>query len=107
MDEMTGLLAQCGLALVFTNVLLTQLGAPVPATPMLILAGAAAGNGQLAFGPALGLATLATLLGNIPWYFAGRRYGYPILRTLCRISIEPDSCVKRSEDVFGRWGALS
>ena len=104
---MTGLLGQYGLALVFANVLLTQLGAPVPATPMLILAGAAVGNGQLAFGPALGLTMLATLLGNVPWYFAGRRYGYPILRTLCRISIEPDSCVKRTEDIFGRWGALS
>ncbi|HET7597073.1 MAG TPA: VTT domain-containing protein [Burkholderiales bacterium] len=107
MEPITSLLAQYGLVLVFANVLLTQLGAPVPATPILILAGSAVGNGQLAFGPALGLAMLATLLGNMPWYFAGRRYGYPILRTLCRISIEPDSCVKRTEDIFGRWGALS
>jgi membrane protein DedA with SNARE-associated domain len=107
MEEMTGLLVQHGLALVFANVLLTQGGAPVPATPMLVLAGALVARGDLAFGPVLGVAVAATLLGNIPWYLAGRRYGYPILRTLCRISLEPDSCVRRTEGIFGRWGALS
>lgn len=107
MEEMTSLLVQYGLLLVFANVLLTQGGAPVPATPMLILAGALVAQGKLAFGPLLGVSVVATLLGNVPWYLAGRRYGYPILRTLCRISIEPDSCVKRTEDIFVRWGALS
>jgi len=107
MYEMTSLLAQHGLVLVFANVLLTQAGAPVPSTPILIVAGALIAQGQLALAQVLGAATLATLLGNVPWYFAGRRYGYRILRTLCRISIEPDSCVKRTEDVFGRWGTIS
>ena len=107
MEAVTGLLAQHGLLLVFANVLLTQGGVPVPSTPMLIVAGALIAQGQLAFAPALGVATLATLIGNIPWYLAGRRYGYAVLRTMCRISIEPDSCVQRTEDVFGRWGAVS
>jgi len=49
----------------------------------------------------------ASLLGDTPWYFAGRRYGYRILRTLCRISIEPDSCVKQTETIFTRWGPPS
>ena len=104
---MTGLLVQHGLLLLFANVLLTQGGAPVPSTPMLIVAGALVAQGQLGFVPALAVATVATLLGNIPWYAAGRRYGYSVLRTLCRISIEPDSCVQRTENVFGRWGAVS
>ena len=107
MDEMTGLLAQHGLFLVFANVLLTQAGAPVPSTPMLIVAGALAAQGQLGLVLVLAAATFATLLGNVPWYFAGRRYGHRILRTVCRISMEPDSCVQRTEDVFGRWGAIS
>ncbi len=107
MYEITGLLAQHGIVLVFTNVLLTQAGAPVPSTPILIVAGALIAQGQLAWAHVLGAATIATLLGNVPWYFAGRRYGHRILRTLCRISIEPDSCVKRTEDVFGRWGTIS
>jgi membrane protein DedA with SNARE-associated domain len=107
MEDMTSLLAEHGLALVFANVLLTQGGAPVPSTPTLILAGALVAQGQLEFGPVLAAAAAATLLGNVPWYFAGRRYGHAVLRTVCRISIEPDSCVKRTEDIFGRWGAVS
>lgn len=107
MEEMTSLLAQYGLLIVFINVLLTQGGAPIPATPMLILAGALVAQGKLAFGPVLAVSVIATLLGNVPWYLAGRRYGYPILRTLCRISIEPDSCVKHTENIFERWGVLS
>ena len=104
---MTGLLAQHGLLLVFANVLLTQAGAPVPSTPILIVAGAWIAQGQLGWGQVLGAATVATLLGNTPWYFAGRRYGHRILRTVCRISMEPDSCVQRTEDVFARWGTVS
>ena len=107
MEEMTGLLAQYGLLIVFANVLLTQGGAPVPSTPMLVVAGALVAQGQLGFGLTLAVATVATLIGNVPWYLAGRRYGYAVLRTLCRVSIEPDSCVQRTEDVFGRWGATS
>ena len=107
MHEMTGLLAQYGLLLVFANVLLTQAGAPVPSTPMLVVVGAWIAQGQLELAQILAAATIATLLGNVPWYFAGRRYGYRILRTVCRISMEPDSCVQRTEDVFGRWGTIS
>ncbi len=79
MYEMTSLLAQHGLVLVFANVLLTQAGAPVPSTPILIVAGALIAQGQLPLAQVLGAATLATLLGNVPWYFAGRRYGHRIL----------------------------
>lgn len=107
MDDMTGLLAQHGLSLVFTNVLLTQAGAPLPSTPTLIVAGALIAQGQLGLAQVLAVATIATLLGNAPWYFAGRRYGHRILRTVCRISLEPDSCVQRTEDVFDRWGTIS
>jgi membrane protein DedA with SNARE-associated domain len=50
---------------------------------------------------------VASLLGDTPWYLAGRRYGYRILRTICAISIEPDSCVKQTENIFTRWGPVS
>ena len=107
MHEMQSLLAQHGLLLVFSNVLLAQLGVPLPAMPMLIIAGAFAATGQLAPASILGVTLAASLLGDLPWYFAGRRYGYRILNILCRISIEPDSCVKQTEDIFERWGAPS
>lgn len=107
MHELTGLLAQHGLLIVFVNVLLTQLGLPVPAVPMLVVAGAFALQGEFGFGALLLIATSAALLGDLPWYFAGRRYGHRVLRTLCRIAVEPDSCVKQTETIFERWGASS
>jgi membrane protein DedA with SNARE-associated domain len=107
MEEMTELLAQYGLLLVFANVLMTQSGVPLPAVPMLIVAGAFVGQGQLALVPLILVSVTASLIGDTLWYFAGRRYGYRILRTLCRVAIEPDSCVKQTENIFERWGAPS
>jgi len=107
LEEMTGLLAQYGLALVFANVLLTQLGAPVPAIPMLIIAGALAQSGQLSAAGVLAVAVAASLAGDLPWFVAGRAYGHRVLGALCRIAIEPDTCVKQTENTFGRWGAPS
>jgi membrane protein DedA with SNARE-associated domain len=107
MEEMTRLLTQHGLALVFANVLLTQAGVPVPAIPILIVAGAFVAQGQIGPASLILVAVVASLIGDTLWYFAGRRYGYRILRTLCRVSIEPDSCVKQTENIFERWGAPS
>src|SRR5688572_13605780 len=107
MDALTQLLAQHGLTLVFVNVLLAQLGVPLPAVPMLVVAGALLADGTLHVIPLAAVVVVASLLGDTPWYLAGRRYGYGILRTLCRISIEPDSCVKQTETIFRRWGPPS
>jgi len=106
-DELTGLLAQHGLALVFANVLLTQSGVPIPAVPILVVAGAFVSQGQIALAPLILVSVVASLIGDTLWYLAGRRYGYRILRTLCRVAIEPDSCVKQTENIFERWGAPS
>jgi membrane protein DedA with SNARE-associated domain len=106
-EELTGLLAQHGLTLVFINVLLTQSGVPVPSMPMLIIAGAFVAQGQLSLAGLLLLTVVASLIGDTAWYLAGRRYGYRVLRTLCRVAIEPDSCVKQTENIFERWGAPS
>lgn len=107
MHELTELLARYGLLLVFGNVLLTQVGIPVPAMPMLVVAGALAAQGEFGFAALIAVALAAALLGDIPWFLAGRRFGHRVLRTLCRIAIEPDSCVKQTENIFERWGAPS
>ena len=107
MEALRQLLAEHGLTLVFANVLLAQLGLPLPAMPMLIVAGALVADGSLHVVPLALVVIVASLLGDMPWYFAGRRYGYRVLRTLCRISIEPDSCVKQTENIFTRWGPPS
>lgn len=107
MEQMTSLLAQYGLALVFVNVLLVQAGAPVPAVPMLMVAGALAVGGTLSLPAIVLVAVAASLLGDLIWYAAGRYYGLRVLQLLCRISISPDTCVSQTESRFRRWGALS
>ena len=93
-----------GYALLFAIVLAEQLGLPVPAAPMLMAMGALAGLGKFSFGGALIVAAIAALLSDSIWYEIGRRRGRSVLNLLCRISIEPDSCVRKTEDVFVRYG---
>ena len=107
MQEMTGLLAHYGLALVFLNVFLVQAGAPVPAVPTLMVAGAFAVGGGMSLPAILGVAVVASLLGDLIWYVIGRTYGLRVLQLLCRVSISPDSCVRQTEDRFLRWGVPS
>jgi membrane protein DedA with SNARE-associated domain/rhodanese-related sulfurtransferase len=97
-------MAPFGLGLVFLNVLLEQLGLPVPALPTLVVAGALAADGRL---PALGVcavALAASLIGDSSWYLAGRTYGVRVMRLLCRISLTPDTCVSQTQASFERWG---
>lgn len=96
-----------GLLVVFLNVLLEQLGVPVPTYPVLFVTGALAARGVLPGWALLGVAVLACLIADTAWYLAGRRYGRRVLRLLCRISLSPDSCVRQTESVFSRWGAPS
>jgi membrane protein DedA with SNARE-associated domain len=105
MSDALAFLMQHRYAVLFSVVLLEQLGLPIPATPFLLGAGALAGMGQLSFGAALGLAVSASFASDLVWYQAGRRRGGSILRLLCRISLEPDSCVRRTENTFARYGA--
>lgn len=94
-------------ALLFGIVLAEQLGIPLPSVPVLLAAGALAGLGRIDAGHALALAVLATVTADLVWFEAGRRRGNRVLKFVCRVSLEPDSCVRRTEDVFGRYGPRS
>jgi membrane protein DedA with SNARE-associated domain/rhodanese-related sulfurtransferase len=107
MHEIVGLLSQYGLALVFANVLVEQLGLPVPAIPTLVVAGALAADGKLSAPAIFGVAFVACSIGDAAWYIAGRLYGRRVIRLLCRISLSPDSCVRQTEFRFERWGGLT
>ena len=107
MEQLTALLTQYGLVLVLVNVFLVQAGAPVPAVPTLLVAGALAVSGRLSLAMIILVSVGASLLGDLIWYAAGRIYGLRVLQLLCRISISPDSCVRQTESLFTRWGAPS
>ena len=104
MQELIDLIARYGLALVFINVLVEQVGLPVPAVPTLIVAGAAAATGQISAAAVFGVAVLACFIGDGLWFAGGRIYGRRVMSLLCRISLSPDSCVRQSEYHFERWG---
>lgn len=94
-----------GHAVLFTVVLAEQVGLPVPSPPFLLAVGALVGLGRFSLAAALFWTWLASILGDTLWYYLGRRRGRSILRLLCRISLEPDSCVRRTEDVIVRYDA--
>ena len=97
--------APFGLTLIFLNVLLEQLGVPLPAIPTLVLAGALAANGKLPGYAVFAVAVAASLIGDTSWYLAGRAYGVRVMKLLCRISLTPDTCVSQTQATFERWGA--
>ena len=94
-----------GYLLLFAWVLGEQLGLPIPSVPMLLLAGAMARAGQIGLSGSLALAVAACLAADTVWYELGRRHGTQVLNFLCRISLEPDSCVRRTQNAFERQGA--
>ncbi len=96
-----------GYSVIFVSVLAQQLGLPVPAMVVLLAAGAVAGTGTLNFGVAIAVGVIATVLGDLVWYILGRRFGSRFLGLLCRISLEPDSCVERTGNVYSKYGTLS
>jgi len=107
MNHLLDLLQYYGLAFVFINVLALQAGFPVPAYPTLIVTGALAARGNYSLAALLATAVGASLIADLGWYSVGRRVGGPVLRTLCKISLSPDSCVRQTESIFARWGAQS
>ncbi len=107
MKETVQFIVDHGYAVLFAWVLAEQLGLPIPAIPMLLAAGAVAGTGQLSLGVCVALALVASLLADFSWYEIGRRRGGKILGLLCRISLEPESCVRRTENAFQKHGARS
>ena len=110
MPLLTSELISHGALAAFAVTLLSRLGLPIPASPLYMLAGSLGWSGAMPW-PAVAMvaavAVLANLIGAEAWFLAGRRWGYPVLRLLCKVSLSPDACVTRSELLLGRWGGWS
>jgi membrane protein DedA with SNARE-associated domain/rhodanese-related sulfurtransferase len=104
MPNLIQLLQEYGVLIVFAIILIEQIGLPIPAFPILIVAGALVATGDMS-GPLVWTVALgACMISDTLWFRAGRRYGKQILKLLCRISLSPDYCVSQTEDKFTRWG---
>ncbi len=105
MTDLLPLIVKYGYLILFAFVSAEQVGLPIPAMPVLLGVGALSGSGRMSVVLALGVALAASLPPDVLWYELGRRRGAWVLSVLCRLSLEPDSCVRRMENVFAERGA--
>jgi len=104
MTDTTQFIIDHGPPILFVVVFLEQMGLPLPALPWLLAAGALSAMAK--FSPLLGIGVtmLACLAADALWFYLGRYRGTQVLNFLCRISLEPASCVRRTRNVFTRYG---
>src|SRR5262245_12124950 len=100
-------LVRYGYLVIFGAVFAEQIGLPFPSEPFLLAGGGLAGSGRLSLVLAIGLAAVASLTGDPFWYWLGRSRGPRVLGWLCRMSLEPDTCVRKTQGIFDRYGAKS
>jgi membrane protein DedA with SNARE-associated domain/rhodanese-related sulfurtransferase len=104
MQDLVDFVAHHGYGLVFFAILIEQMGIPLPGVPILIVMGALARTGEFVLPGVVGSALAGSLTADVIWYQLGRRYGRAVLNLMCRISLEPDYCVRRAEDTFAKRG---
>ena len=104
MHGTTEFLIRHGLPLIFAAVFVEQMGVPLPALPWLLAAGALSATGQFNLVLGLLVTVAACLVADAMWFYLGRYRGNQVLGLLCRISLEPDSCVRRTQNVFTKYG---
>ena len=104
---MLDLLLTRGLAVVCAASLLESVGVPVPAFPLLLLAGSIAAEHRLSAVPLVIGSAFGFWIGDLIWYAFGRIQGRRVLGLLCRLSLNPDACVGRAERRFRRRRAMT
>jgi membrane protein DedA with SNARE-associated domain/rhodanese-related sulfurtransferase len=102
MELPTHILLTYGYMLLFAWVLVEQLGIPLPATPVVLAAGALTVDGHLSLTLAFLAGLAACMIADSVWFLIGKRYGAFVLRILCKLSLEPTTCVRRTQESFGR-----
>jgi len=107
MIDLGAQLVKYGVGFVFGNVLVEQAGLPIPAVPVMVVAGALAADGKLSPWALLGAATAAAALADSLWFTLGRWQGRRVLKTVCKIAVSPDSCVRNMERLYERFGLRS
>ncbi len=104
MKHLIQLLLAHGYLLLFFVVLGQQSGVPVPSDPLMLAMGTLAGAGHFSLVISIFTAATGALIGDLLWFELGRQRGRSVLKFLCRLSLEPDSCVRHTEAVFRRRG---
>jgi len=80
------------------------IGLPVPASLALVAGGAAAASHALRAPEVLAFAVCAMLLGDVTLYVLGNKTGWALLGFLCRVSVNPETCIMKSAESFYKRG---
>jgi len=104
MNDIFQFVLKHGYPVLFGALFAHQLGLPVPGALFLLAAGALAAAGKLGLLAVLGLAIIASILGDWPWYEAGRRDGDKVLHFIHRFAPDPDAHDRRAKETFARYG---
>jgi len=104
MQETIAFVERHGYLLLFSWVLAEQSAIPLPSIPLLLATGALIRQHRLELLPAVLCCVSAALIADSIWFELGRRRGRRVLRMLCRVSLEPDSCVRQTENAFVKYG---
>src|SRR5512138_3201407 len=104
MNDITQFLTNHGGLILFAMVFAEQAGLPLPSAPWLLAAGALSASGKLSFAVAVLITALACVAADWIWFYIGRRRGARVLRVFCRVSLSPNSCVKRTKGLLSSHG---
>jgi membrane protein DedA with SNARE-associated domain len=107
MEALTAELAKHGLRIVFSNVLLQQIGVPIPAEPTLVVAGSLAARHVLSGGAVALCALTAIVVADLAWFAVGRWFGGRVLHLISRLLRAPESRMQETRRAFARWGLKS
>jgi membrane protein DedA with SNARE-associated domain/rhodanese-related sulfurtransferase len=104
MSEALEFISRHGALVLFLVLFVEQSGLPFPASPFLLVAGGLIGMQRLAWLPALVAGVAGSMVADLIWFYIGLRTGHRALKLLCRVSMEPDSCVRHTQDLLARYG---
>jgi len=93
--------------ILFLWVLVEQLGVPVPAAPLMLAAGTMTATHKISATATMTAILLACLVADSVWYYLGVRYGSKVVALICRLSLEAETCVRKTESTFGRHGSVT
>jgi membrane protein DedA with SNARE-associated domain len=109
MQDIVFYVEQYALLIVFVNALLEEGGLPIPSLPMLMAAGALGTQSSYQILATIVVAVSGFLIADLAWYWIGKRHGPRVMRLLCKVSLSPDFCIRRTETMFlkvGPWALL-
>ena len=107
MTDLFSMMARHGYALTFALLLAEALGLPFPAAIALVAAGAATAAHTLSAPAVLLTAMVALLIGDTAQFWLGRYTGWALLGFLCRLSMNPETCILRSAESFYKRGKIT